>query len=306
MISDDQFEITNTISDEALHTLVTENFDESWMKDIKYFFKKTTYYKAADISGKPGNFLIDKKNNSLVGMIWYVVYDSSVCWLAWFVVDKKYRGKGLGGKLLRHGYNETKAKYPGISIFLIGTEEMSNYYSDRFEIKPRFSYLRYKISAGEKNKQILTEKVGNLMSNVILVNEEFMNKHRDEFIKYDRQNLKCDRSKAYDHVVDIKTLYAYFEDGQIKGILRSDEFEIYNLFANDDSIAACLLLQALNICSYEKIGASFSEYKSSFLNDLTKSNIEIQEIEKMYFQAQSEKLNPDFDRSYVVSSGAGA
>lgn len=287
-----QYYVSSPPIDDDLECLVGPAKKQGWIENINYFLYEKGYYYSLDDKKIPF-YVVADKNNKRLGGVCLCVYDSKTCWISLYIIEETQRGKGAGGYMLDYAMNSVKEKYPGISFCLHGSD-LADYYEKKFGIIKRFNtfFLRFPI----KDQNLIYKK----NENIIHVDDNFLNQHRDEIIKYDNETLKNPRINAFDYFVKTKTLYIYREDNQIKGLMRRDNIKIYNLLADNEQIAYELLSDCFTQCDSDYIDGYFNEQKLDFFNS---RKIVFDNLSYFYFQTQSENNIPLLEKSYALSTG---
>lgn len=178
-------------------------------------------------------FLLGLIGEVPVAAVSAVNYDNNFCFLGFFMVDKKYRGQGLGMQIGAYALG----LYPNVTMGLDGVvEQQENYKKAGFVM----AYNDYRFSF-KVNKQAVA---GNMPDTapVKAADVPF-----DALVAYDAQMFGCSRPKFLRSWINQpdSASYVYHEGDAIKGfgLIRkcTSGYKIGPLFSDDKSIAEALL-----------------------------------------------------------------
>ena len=115
-------------SKEEKLTLISSLYPNKYEKYLKkHSFKELKYYVLVE-------------NKKVIGMIGLYAYDKKSYWLGWFCVEKKYRGKGFGKKLLDFAIDKSKKR----RVLYLYTENSKEFETAR-KLYAKYGFELYKI-----------------------------------------------------------------------------------------------------------------------------------------------------------------
>ena len=99
----------------------------------------------------------DKVSKKVIGLtgLYTEIYDEENCWLGWFCVDKTYRGKGLGKRLLQFAEEQAKSlKKETMHIYTYNSKK----YARAIEMYKQFGYSEYAVKNTKYKRDLYFKK----------------------------------------------------------------------------------------------------------------------------------------------------
>jgi len=169
-----------------------------------------------------------------------VKYGEFYSFIGYYIVEKKYRGRGYGKKLFDHALEYAKGKGPyvvGLDALLV---QVGNYQKSGFEVA--FTNAKYSFNSKKASEQI--KSLEKTTYKIVSAKEG----NFEDLKAYDLRHFGAPRQPILEHLVHKQVSFVAIENGVIVGVGAANRLaegtgtQIGPLFANNTEIAEQLLL----------------------------------------------------------------